>query len=68
MLDTATVHAIDAAELRNGGRRSGVQLATIDALIAQLCIRHSMQLLTLDGDFESAARHSRLKLWRANSR
>ncbi|MCC6171914.1 MAG: PIN domain-containing protein [Gammaproteobacteria bacterium] len=59
---------VDAAELRNACRRAGVQLATIDALIAQLCIRHSMQLLTLDGDFENAAKHSRLKLWPASPR
>lgn len=59
---------IDAADLRNTCRRSGVQLATIDALIAQLCIRHSMRLLTLDKDFENAAKHSQLKLWRAGPR
>jgi predicted nucleic acid-binding protein len=33
---------IDAAELRNPCRRSGVQLGTIDALLAQLCIRHEL--------------------------
>ncbi len=59
---------VEAAELRNTCRRSGVQLATIDALIAQLCIRHSMRLLTLDKDFEHAAKHSQLKLWRASVR
>ena len=31
---------IDAAELRNKSRRSGVQAGTIDALLAQLCMRH----------------------------
>jgi predicted nucleic acid-binding protein len=31
---------IDAAELRNRCRRRGVQIRTIDALLAQLCIRH----------------------------
>lgn len=59
---------VEAAELRNTCRRSGVQLATIDALIAQLCIRHSLRLLTLDKDFEHAAKHSQLKLWRATAR
>ena len=31
---------IDAAEVRNRCRRAGVQIGTIDALLAQLCIRH----------------------------
>ena len=56
---------VEAAALRNTCRRSGVQLATIDALIAQLCIHHSMRLLTLDKDFDHAAKHSTLKLWRS---
>jgi predicted nucleic acid-binding protein len=33
---------IDAAELRNRCRRAGVQIGTIDALLAQLCIRHGL--------------------------
>ena len=54
---------IDAAELRNRCRRSGVQIGTIDALIAQLCIRHELLLLTTDGDFTLAARHCALRIW-----
>lgn len=42
---------IEAASLRNHCRRAGVQVGTIDALIAQLCIRHELTLLTSDGDF-----------------
>ena len=56
---------IDAAELRNRCRRTGVQIGTIDALIAQLCIRHGLALLTTDRDFERVAAHSDLQLWRA---
>jgi predicted nucleic acid-binding protein len=55
---------VTAAELRNGCRRKGLQVGTIDALIAQLCIRHSLTLLTTDGDFEGAAKVLPLKLWR----
>ncbi len=55
---------IDAAELRNHCRRSGVQIGTIDALLAQLCIRHGLTLLTTDGDFTLAAKHSALQVWR----
>jgi predicted nucleic acid-binding protein len=32
----------DAAELRNRCRRAGVQVGTIDALLAQLCVRHKL--------------------------
>jgi predicted nucleic acid-binding protein len=54
---------IAAAELRNTCRRAGVQLATVDALIAQLCIHHGLTLLTTDQDFTHAAKHCELKLW-----
>jgi len=52
-----------AAELSNTCRRVGVQLATIDALIAQMAIAHDVALLTADEDFAHAARHIPLRLW-----
>jgi predicted nucleic acid-binding protein len=55
---------IDAAELRNRCRRAGVQIGTIDALLAQLCIRHQLTLLTTDNDFIRAAPHCPLRVWR----
>jgi len=55
---------IDAAELRNRCRRAGVQVGTIDALIAQLCIRHKLTLLTTDNDFVQVAAHCDLRVWR----
>ena len=54
---------IDAAELRNRCRRAGVQIGTIDALLAQLCIRHKLMLLTTDNDFVQAASHCPLRVW-----
>ena len=54
---------IDAAELRNRCRRAGIQVGTIDALLAQLCIRHDLTLLAADKDFRHMARHCALKLW-----
>jgi predicted nucleic acid-binding protein len=54
---------VAAAELRNQCRRKGVQIATIDALLAQLCIRHDATMLTIDVDFTRIAKHTRLKLW-----
>lgn len=53
---------VRAAELRNHCRRSGVQVGTIDALLAQLCIRHDLTMLTADEDFRRIAKHSKLKL------
>ena len=54
---------VAAADLRNSCRRAGVQLGTIDALIAQLCITYDLELLSADRDFEHAARHCKLRLW-----
>lgn len=53
---------IRAAELRNHCRRKGVQVGTIDALLARLCIRHDLTMLTTDKDFRGIADHSTLKL------
>lgn len=54
---------VAAADLRNTCRRAGVQLGTVDALIAQLCITHDMMLLSTDEDFAHAARHCGLRIW-----
>jgi predicted nucleic acid-binding protein len=59
---------VEAATLRNSCRRAGVQVGTIDALIAQLCIRHALTLLSTDQDFGSIARHTPLKIWHPRSR
>lgn len=52
-----------AADLAITCRRHGVQLGTIDALIAQVCIANDATLLTADGDFTHAARHIPLDVW-----
>jgi predicted nucleic acid-binding protein len=57
---------IEAAGLRNMCRRRGVQIGTIDALLAQLCIRHGLIMLTTDNDFAHAAAHCPLRLWKAD--
>jgi predicted nucleic acid-binding protein len=57
---------MDAADLRNRCRRAGVQVGTIDALIAHLCIRHELTLLTTDNDFVQATAHCPLRVWRQN--
>lgn len=57
---------IAAAEIRNTCRRAGVQIGTVDALIAQLCIRHDLTLLSTDNDFKFAASHCALRIWKPN--
>jgi predicted nucleic acid-binding protein len=54
---------IAAAELRNDCRRRGVQVGTIDALLARLCIRYELVMLSTDGDFEHLAKLAPLRLW-----
>ena len=56
---------IDAAELRNLCRRRGVQVGTIDALFAQLCLRHGLAMLTTDRDFGRMARLRSFEVWKA---
>ena len=53
---------IEAADLRNRCRREGIQVGTIDALIAQLSIRYQLTLLTTDNDFKNMSRVIKLKL------
>jgi predicted nucleic acid-binding protein len=55
---------IEAADLRNRCRRSGIQIGTIDALLADLCIRHGLTLLPTDDDFSRIAARFPLRLWK----
>ena len=55
---------IEAAALRNTCRRHGVQIGTIDALLAQLSIRHSLLMLSSDRDFQRVATHCPLRFWK----
>gem|GEM_PF-2282371 len=56
------------ADLREIALKLGcVQMATIDAVIAQLWIRHDLTLLSTDADFRHAARFCLLRNWRAAS-
>ena len=56
---------IDAAGLRNECRRHGIQIGTIDALLAQLCIRHKLVMLATDLDFSLMTKWTPLQLWHA---
>ena len=56
---------IEAARLRNECRGRGLQIGTIDALLARLCIRHELVMLSTDRDFDRVADRAPLRLWRA---
>ena len=53
---------IEAATLQTSCRRKGIQITTIDALLAQLAIGHDLELLTTDHDFTLMARHLPLRV------
>ena len=54
---------VAAAGLRSSCRRRGTEVGTIDALLAQLCIRHELTMLTTDADFTHIAKLHPLRLW-----
>jgi len=56
-------HHIEAASLRNACRRRGVQIGTIDTLLASLCIAHDLVMLSTDRDFARIAELTPLVLW-----
>lgn len=49
----------------NACRRAGVQIGSVDPLVAQLAIAGDHTLLTTDNDVHLAARHTELRLWGA---
>lgn len=51
LLEADEADALDAAHLQVALRRQGRQLATVDALIAAVALRHNLTLLTTDNDF-----------------
>lgn len=63
LLEPSRSDYVAAAELINTCRRSGVQLGTVDAIIAQLAISYDVTLLTTDRDFTNAAAHIPLRVW-----
>ena len=55
---------VRAAALHGACRKKGRQITTIDALLAALCIRHHLTMLSMDQDFEHIAEIEPLNLWR----
>lgn len=59
---------IAAAELRVVSRRAGIRIGTIDALLAALCIRYDLTLLSADEDFRDMREVCDLAVWGATWR
>jgi len=57
---------IEAAGLRNKCRQSGIQIGTIDAVLIQLCKRHSLTMLTTDQDFFLSMPETGISIWKAS--
>ncbi|MGQ0538988.1 MAG: type II toxin-antitoxin system VapC family toxin [Gemmatimonadaceae bacterium] len=56
---------IAAAALHSACRRRGIQVGTIDALLAQLCVHHDLTMLTTDKDFVRIAAVVPFAVWPA---
>ena len=54
---------IAAAELLTRCRRAGVQVESVDVLLAQLCLRYDLTMLAADKDFVHMAKHCPLRIW-----
>ena len=63
MIEPTLDEYVDAASLSNSCRAAGVQLTSVDALIAALCIAHELMLLTTDQDFRHASGVIPLRVW-----
>ena len=67
LIEPARSDYVRAAEIGNLCRRAGVQLGSVDALIAQLAIAGDHVLLTTDRDFHLAAELVDLRVWPART-
>ncbi len=54
---------VQAADLYAMCRRKGLQVGTVDVLLAHLCLRHRLTLLTTDGDLLQIAGVRPLNVW-----
>jgi hypothetical protein len=62
VLATKRAH-IEAAQIANRCRRSGVVVSTVDCLIAAIAIEHKAQLFTTDKDFTRIAENCALTIF-----
>lgn len=63
MIEPTLDEYVEAASLSNSCREAGVQLTSVDALLASLCIARDLTLLTTDQDFHHASDVIPLRVW-----
>lgn len=63
MIHPRMIDYYGAVDISNTCKAAGVQLGSVDSLIAQLCISRDLELLTTDRDFSHAAEHIPLRIW-----
>ena len=63
MIEPTLDEYVEAASLSNSCRAAGVQLTSVDTLIAALCIARDLTLLTTDQDFLHAGDVIPLRVW-----
>jgi len=54
---------VRAADFHSSARRKGIQIGTVDALLAALCVRHELTMLSTDADFTHLKRVTGLAVW-----
>lgn len=64
LIEPTRLDYVEAASVANTCRRAGVQIGSVDALLAQLTRAGDHTLLTTDHDFFLAAPHVGLRVWR----
>ncbi|MBI2615805.1 MAG: PIN domain-containing protein [Gemmatimonadetes bacterium] len=55
---------VRAATVHTACSHTGIQVTTLDTLLAALCIRHGLTMLSTDQDFAHIARIEPLKVWK----
>lgn len=63
MIEPTLDEYVEAASLSDSCRAAGVQLTSVDALLASLCIARDLTLLTTDEDFRHASDVIPLRVW-----
>ena len=54
---------VHAADLHGAARRTGIQVGTVDALLAALCLKHNLTMLSTDADFKNLRKVAPLAIW-----
>ena len=54
---------VHAADLHSAARQTGIQVGTVDALLAALCLKHHLTMLSTDADFRNLRKVAPLVIW-----